>query len=43
MTGDIIGLKWKLEIEFLPLTDAQMAIVEAAVESSFFQCNFPKS
>ena len=40
MTGDIIGLKWKLEIEFLPLTDAQMAIVVAAVEPAFFNVTF---
>lgn len=40
MTGDIIALKWKLEIEFLPLTDAQMATVEAAVEPAFFNVTF---
>ena len=40
MTGDIIALKWKLEIEFLPLTDAQMVTVEAAVEPAFFNVTF---
>ena len=35
MTGDIIGLKWKLEIEFLPLTDAQMAIEKRLLNQLF--------
>ncbi|MBS1334549.1 MAG: hypothetical protein HP054_02455 [Blautia sp.] len=40
MTGDIVALKWKLEIEFLPLTDAQMATLEKAVEPAFFNVTF---
>lgn len=38
--GDIVAIKYKLQIEWPPLTREQVAVIDAAVTSAFFTVSF---
>lgn len=40
MIGDVVAKKWKLEIGFAPLTDAQANLLETLLEPAFFTVSF---
>lgn len=40
MVGDIVTRKWKLQIEFAPLSDAQVSKLEGLIDPAFFDVTF---
>lgn len=40
MIGDLICLKYKLQAEFVPITDAEAIAIEGAVSPAFFSVQF---
>lgn len=40
MKGDIVAIKVKLQVQFVPLTDEQAALVDAAISPDYFSVKF---
>ena len=40
MVGDVVAVKYKLQVTFVPLSDAQAAVLAAATSPAFFNVTF---